>query len=185
LVKQLRTDITCRGKALDWVFSKFKGGDWNGVPITTDSFLSYINNGPQFLNGPKSILNYHDAVCGEGFRANCNSGIPPTEVEDHFTSDETALTVTPSFPFKSFWQPSFTPASSDGDQGFGVGIDPNNSGVNIFNEANVFHEALHGMTGKYDEDIYSILPGLSNSARSVSISIYIKNDVLGYCPTFR
>ena len=78
------------------------------------------------------------------------------------------------------------PAKSDADQGFGVGINPNpnNSGVNIFNEAILFHEALHGRTGKWDAQIQLIL-GLPSPASSENISIYIKNIVLGYCPSFK
>jgi hypothetical protein len=93
--------------------------------------------------------------------------------------------MTPSWPLKMFWQPSYTPSTSKTDQGFCAGINPDKNGVNIYNEAVLLHEALHGMTGKYDFYMYSILPGLSNSTRSESISIYIKNYVLGYCPSFK
>ena len=188
LVTQLSTDKICAGKALDWVFSKFTKGDWNGVPITTDRFLSYIQNNPQFLDGTRSKLPYPDAVCGEGFRLNCQAAGPKYVLGDFapYNTLNTADTVTPSWPVKIFWQPTYTPPSSQGaDQGFGVGINPKNSGVNIYNESILFHESLHGMTGLYDPDMYKILPGLSNAASSESISIYIKNYVLGYCPSFR
>ncbi len=122
---------------------------------------------------------------GEGSRSDCTV-TDPRNVQDEFTPDDTALTVSPSWPLKIFWQPSYTPAKSDADQGFGVGINPNpnNSGVNIFNEAILFHEALHGRTGKWDAQIQLIL-GLPSPASSENISIYIKNIVLGYCPSFK
>lgn len=54
-------------------------------------------------------------------------------------------------------------------------------GIRIFN---IFYEALHGMTGKQDAQIQLIL-GLTGLASSENISIYIKNSVLGYCPSFK
>jgi hypothetical protein len=42
--------------------------------------------------------------------------------------------------------------------------------------------ALHGMTGLLDEDLYS---RFSITGPSENISIYIKNNVLSSCPTFR
>jgi hypothetical protein len=100
----------------------------------------------------------------------------------------TAVTVTPSEPLKSFWQPAYTPPGP-ADNGFGVGIDPsaNRTGVpgaNIQDESNLFHEALHGLTGLYDSDLLTDL-GFGSGASPVNISIYIMNNVLDSCPSFR
>jgi hypothetical protein len=108
---------------------------------------------------------------------------PPQTVKDKFNSPGstvTAITVTPSEPLKTFWRPEFTAGLSD--SGFGVGIDPTSSGINKSNEANLFHEALHGMTNLSDEQIYG---KLSIGPPSVNISIYIRDYVLNSCPTFR
>jgi len=77
-----------------------------------------------------------------------NWGGNPLNVKQVFadTSDTTAITVTPSEPFKSFWQPAYQgpdPSYPNDPRytGFGVGIDPSNNGVNIYNESNLFHEA--------------------------------------------
>lgn len=117
-------------------------------------------------------------LCGEHF-ARFNCGGNPLNVKQVFadTSDTTAITVTPSEPFKSFWQPAYQgPDPSNPNDphytGFGVGIDPSNNGVNIYNESNLFHEALHGMTALYDGE-----GGLPTPLRIKA--------VLGICPTFR
>ena len=64
-------------------------------------------------------------------------------------------------------------------QGFGDGIDPSPNGVNIYNESDLFHEAIHGMTAQYDDILESTL-GVSDP--SINVSIYIKNNVLSACP---
>jgi hypothetical protein len=193
LVQQLSHDSLCRAKAQDWVFSKFTEGDSNGFPIKTNDFLRYIDNNPQFLNGLKSTLTVKEATCGEAVRADCTV-TDPRELKDVFAQDKsvTASTVTPSWPLKIFWQSFYTKPTKNSDQGFGVGIDPSNNGksdpsnngANIYNESVLLHEALHGMTGKQDAQIQLIL-GLTGLASSENISIYIKNSVLGYCPSFK
>lgn len=90
--------------------------------------------------------------------------------------------MTPSTPLKTFWQPAYTQADNTG---FGVGIDPSNNGVNIYNESNVFHEALHGFTGEGDSQIMSYLPSGIPGTGTERISVYIKNYVLSSCPSFK
>lgn len=103
----------------------------------------------------------------------------------------TAQTVTPGKPLMSFWQPNYSPPRKDSngnllDGGFGVGIDPGSYGANIFNESNLLHEALHGMTGVGDFELQGYLMGSAQQgAPSVNISIYIKDNVLSKCPSFR
>jgi len=117
-------------------------------------------------------------------------------IKDIFEApDLTALTVTPSHPLKSFWQPEYTPPGTDPTtgkllyEGFGDGVDRSNFGVNIFNESNLFHEALHGFTNYIDQDLYGVspyngpLPGVGPP--SVNISIYIKDKILSKCASFR
>ena len=64
----------------------------------------------------------------------------------------------------------------------GDGVDPRNNGANIYNESNLFHEALHGLTAEYDDYMYAIFhigpPAINNS-------IHIKDTVLSACPISR
>lgn len=186
---QLNTDSQCKSKAQNLVFSKFTGGDANGYPITSVSFVSYISHQPGFYDGTKSTTPLGFALCGEGsfsfqlhHRANCNGAWGVTIKDDFSNLTNTVDTVTPSYPFKSFWRPSYTPPAPG--QIFGIGIDPSNNGVNISNESNFFHEALHGMTGLYDDQIQSTL-GIPVSSDTSNISLYIRDNVLSQCPTFR
>jgi hypothetical protein len=56
--------------------------------------------------------------------------------------------------------------------------------ANIFNESIIFHEALHGMTDKSDSSVQTLLD-ISHSSNTTNISIYIKDHVLQYCPSFK
>ncbi len=194
LVSQLANDQACSDAAKQYVFSKIPYGFFQS-PIVGSDFISYVQGTRRFYDGPKSTLDEMYAKCGEDpWRINCTGYNPPRTVKQEFLPSSgtsiTALTVSPSKPLKSFWQPEYTgPDPSDPNDpkftGFGVGIDPSASGVNIYNESNLFHEALHGITGYYDEDLQGLLPGLAKQSDSTNISIYIKNNVLSKCPTFR
>jgi hypothetical protein len=193
LAGQLAHDQACMTAANTFVFNKVQYGGFLGFfksPINGSQFDLYIQNTQLFYNGPKSTLDYAVAKCGIPRQFNCNGVDPPQTVGQQFDSNETALTVTPGMPLMSFWQPNFTPpATVNGtveNEGFGVGINPSNYGVNIFNESNLFHEALHGMTGLDDFTIQGDLMGSAQQgAPSVNISIFIKDNVLSQCPSFR
>jgi hypothetical protein len=197
LTRQLSIDQACMNAANTFVFSKILyGGIWgfSTHSIVGQKFVAYLQGTPQwFYNGPKSTLDFKIAKCGipEPLLSNCSGTFPPQTVAQQFTPDETALTVSPSTPLKSFWQPAYTPptTSSGGvveNEGFGVGIDPSINGANIFNESILIHEALHGMTGLSDFDIQGDLMGQAGQGLpSVNISIYIKDNVLSKCPSFR
>jgi hypothetical protein len=184
LSRQLASDEKCSGAALAKVFTKFPNGDANGYPITTASFLSYISRGPRFYNGTKSTMPYGLALYGEGslsFNLKNRKGNPgnwQVTIKDivNGSSQTTAITVTPSYPLKTFWQPTFTPPDT--------GIDPSDNGVNFNNESDFFHETLHGMTGLYDKDIQRTL-GIKVSDDTSNISSYIQLNVLSQCPTFK
>ena len=184
LVNQLRNDASCRKAAEDWVFSKVTtGGLWGFLehPIDTLAFINYVAKTPRFYSGPTSSLDDKEAYCGEVFRIDCSG--TRQKVRALFSGgDTTAATVTPSNPLKIFWEPSYTPPAN-GSSSMGVGVDPGNYGVNISNESNLFHEALHGLTGKWDPAIASLL-GVAYPP-SENISIYIRDHVLSTCPTFR
>ena len=82
----------------------------------------------------------------------------------------TALTETPSYPFRTFFQPTAIQTASNGET--------------IGNEATLFHEALHGISGLYD---FTIVPDslesvLHLSEPSVNITNYIQKNVLSVCP---
>jgi hypothetical protein len=99
-------------------------------------------------------------------------------------STTTAITGTPSFPLRTFWQPADATNSADH-----VGIDSTKFGVNFLNESNLFHEALHGYIGKDDQYIQEILhevdPTVTVSSDSTNISVYIQKWVLAVCPISR
>jgi len=193
LAKQLTSDQACVTAANTFVFNKVQYGGFLGFfksPISASQFTLYIQNTRWFYNGPKSTLDYKIAKCGIPGQFNCGGINPPQTVGQQFGPDQTALTVTPGKPLMSFWQPNYTPpGTSNGtaeNEGFGVGVNPGSYGANIFNESNLFHEALHGMTGLDDFAIQGYLMGSTQQgAPSVNISIYIKDNVLSKCPSFR
>jgi len=185
LVNQLVPNSACSAAAQVNVFGRLKNGDLYGKPITRESFVRYLQNQITFYNGATSTLDMAYALCPEGNKRTFCPGNTQT-VEEKFadTSQTTAVTITPSYPFKSFWQPTFTSPETDSQgnvlyDGFGDGVDPRGLGINIYNESNLLHEALHGMTGLYDDEL---VDALGAGGGSFSISIYIKDNVLSKCP---
>jgi hypothetical protein len=194
LVRQLMTSTGCAQAATAKVLSKFR--DTKGNILSVSTFTHYLNDHPGFFDGSRSTLRLKEVKCGPGSGLNC-SGYGT--VADYFadTGEATAITFTPRTPFGSYWQPNFkaAPRRQDGQlvepqfEGFGIGIDPSNNGVNVFNESVLVHEALHGMTGIYDDsssttDLYYILTGM-NASPSIFVSIYVKNNFLNACPSFQ
>ena len=188
LVAQLTHDNACAARAQAFVFNKFPDGDWNHHLVTSSRFATYITHEPEFYDGTKSTLLDVYPICGEYSSPDlrrplgmCNG--TTLTVQRRFqdmAADITAMTVTPSYPFKSFWRPTLTSAGADG-------IDPSSVngqyGVNITNESNLFHEALHGMTGQRDDAIQTLL-GITVQDDSSNISAYIRDNVLSQCSTF-
>jgi hypothetical protein len=177
LIAQLSSDTTaCSIGAKLYVFSKFR--DANGYPMTRSSFVAYLTSKtPEFLDGTASTWDYKNAVCGTGgsgllnwFKhANCSG--PTGSVKSYFANnpDDSAATETPSYPFLTFLRPS--------------SIETTNSGKTIDNEALLFHEALHGMTGLYDEaPVASLELNLTLKPPSQNVTNYIKGHVLSICP---
>jgi hypothetical protein len=189
LTRQLTSDDACSAAAQQFVFdyasisnpSYFSRAKKINTPIKVAGFVSYLQNHPMFYDGTKSTLDFKVALCSQAvFRGDCGSYPGRTVGGDMNEGTITALTVTPSAPFMSFWQPKFT--SPRPTELVGVGLDPNNNGVNIFNESNLFHEALHGITGLYDDDL---LKTFEKPLPSENITIYIMKNILSKCPTFR
>jgi hypothetical protein len=166
-LKSRLSDPTISSLAQAKIFDKL-GTDSNGNKLTTQSFLTYLNNNkPRFYDGTQSTYCYGsltvlpEALCfRNGFLNFLNQ-----EVKDVITAagNVDASTGTPSNPLLAFFRP--------GAIGF------NSSGQNLGNEQMLFHEALHGLTGKYDNQIQAAL-GLNGNAPSCVISVYIANHVL-------
>jgi hypothetical protein len=179
LMAELSNDTTpCSVGANLWVFSKFK--DSNGYPMTRKAFVGYLTSKtPDFDDGTASTWDYKNAVCGTGgsgfwnwvTHLNCSSSISGS-MKSFFANnlDATAATETPSYPFRTFLRPS--------------SIETNNYGKTIDNEALLFHEALHGMTGLYDYNPFgaSVETNLGLGPPSQNISNYIAAHVLSICP---
>jgi hypothetical protein len=173
------------------LFNKFL--DWNDVQVTTQSFISYLSTSPGFFDGTISSYPYKNAKCGEHRwyqRLFCQASPGDVAWLGDWEQGATALAVTPSFPFKSFWQPEYKnsptpePTNCIGASCLGIwpgsGIDSANFGANLTNESNLVHEALHGMTGKYDDQMQEAL-GIKTQRDSQNISLYIRDKVLSPC----
>lgn len=189
LVNQLNTDNACQDAAKQFVFDKVTyGGLWGFFEHAIDrtEFTQYIQTRPRFLHGLKSTLPYRDAQCGEVLTCGVTGDPVPSTIKQHFAppSTATAMTVSPSRPLKIFWRSLYAPPGAPTDEGFGLGVDPSNNCVNIYNESILLHEALHGLTGWGDRELSSVAR-LHLPEPSLNISIYVKNNVLTKCPTFR
>lgn len=162
--------------------------------VDQKGFIWYLQNRSRFYDGTKSTLYMTDAVCGEvSFYEPYNifsnhfdcGGYGLVKDTFHDISMTTAVTVTPSYPLKVFWQPTYTPPPPHDTTGYGVGINPSNNGINLETESALFHEALHGSTGLMDGDLGGLFHVPDAIDHSYKLSMYIRDNVLKYCPSFR
>lgn len=160
-------DPTVRDKAQTAVFNKL-GNDASGNPLTTASFIRYLKTKrPGFYDGLRSQFCNASLTT---WRTPCwpivgNSLTVEDYFKGHLTTD--AETGTPSNPLLIFFRPSSIVYESVGQ--------------NLGNEGLIFHEALHGMTGKYDLSLLGLLgyQDVTNVA-SCNITTYIQQRVLQY-----
>ena len=195
LISRLQQSNSTCSSAASTLLGKFTDTN-TGSKLNAASLAAYLGDHVTFYNAVTSQAKMKWALCPEGHtRATCPGATQTVEqaIEDIDPQLQvpttTAITVSPSHPLKSFWQPQFTPQRMHAngtpvfplDEGFGVGIDPSNNGANIFNEAALFHEAIHGMSELYDNEIEQTLFGVA-VGNPLRISINIKDKVLSSCP---
>ena len=145
--------------------SGFRGNDSNGRPLTTSSFISYLTKKkPQFYDATHSGYCW-SAATGSLFVDLCNILPFEASISDIFRVQpgQEAATVTPWTSLVTWFRPSF--------------ILLNTSGRNMGNEATIFHEAIHGITGRFDADLQNAL-----GSGSCGITQYLQSNVLIYSP---
>lgn len=149
-----------------------------------------------FFNGPKSTFSYREALCGDGWwnQSLCLATAGEPTVGKYFfdTPTATAVSQTPNRDhLVSFWQPLYTIDPTDESRncgeyycgkwpGIGIYADPVSGGDNPVTMSLVFHEALHGITGKDDSSIQGSL-SIRKQIDSQNISEYIRENVLLMC----
>uniref|UniRef100_Q01V11 Cell surface receptor IPT/TIG domain protein n=1 Tax=Solibacter usitatus (strain Ellin6076) TaxID=234267 RepID=Q01V11_SOLUE len=161
-------DPLVRDLAQTMVFNKLVN-DTSGNPLTTASFLSYLTlKRPHFYDGLKSQFCYAQLTT---WSTPCWVPIIGSSITvgDYFKAHPTsdAETGTPSSPLLTFYGAS--------------AIVYQNLGINLGNEGLIFHEALHGLTGKQDPTIMGLLgyTAVFNTA-SCNITNYIQQRVLKF-----
>jgi hypothetical protein len=139
--------------------------EYNGNPLTTTNFRQYLLSG-LYYNGLRS--SYCVDALRNPFLGNfCNDyNILLTSIGSYLSvnAETSALTETPSNPLRTYFRPSDILSSS--------------AGKNLGNEAMIFHEALHGFTGKFDQTLEQYLTG----GTICGITPYIQTNVLMLSP---
>jgi hypothetical protein len=161
--------------AQEQVFDKLGNDSW-GRPLTTNAFVKYLTSlRPGFYNGLRSSY-CRAALTPPDSEALCNLRWLRgqfTSVADYFRSNPTAgaVTGTPNMSLFIYFRPE------------SIGYD--NYGKNLGNEATLFHEALHGMTGLLDSETYiqgapQLLErlGYTRFDPSCKVTKYIQDHVL-------
>ena len=166
------SDSTLSGIAQTAVFNKL-GTDSMGNQLTTQSFITYLTkHKPTFYDGLRSNFCWEalrsvvvNTLCSRWHIINIFLG----SVADYFgdpAHPRQAISATPNNPLVIFFNPSE--------------ILYDNVGNNLGNEALIFHEALHGITGKFDSELEGLLPPPSGSI--CGITPYLQNNVLAFSP---
>ena len=179
LVSQLSNNPSCSSAATTYLYNVVTYG---GLGIFTHSvdgklFVGYIAKTRHFYDGTKSTFDAKDL--------GVNGTFPPETVAQRFFgpgSDTTAVAAAGHDPLWTFWQPAKA-TQSDGY----VGIDPTKFGMNLLNESNLLHEALHGFTALSDEAIQTLLHDVDptvvvDPSDTSNITVYIQKWVLSACP---
>jgi hypothetical protein len=162
--------------AQEKVFNRI-GTDINGQPVTVAGFLAFLTNyRPRFYNGLPSTYcadildgSIPELACFQSPWLRNTIDILFTSVGDKFSAmpKTDALTGTPSNPLLTFLRPT--------------SILFNTLGKNVGNEALIFHEALHGYTGRMDMDLLKRM-GDNEADPSCFLSSDMRIDVLQYSP---
>ncbi len=194
LIARLRTSGVS-SDAQTYVFNKLNAvgiRDQNGNPLSTQTLIAYLTaTTPRFFDGTKSNYCYNslnpfqpNSVCdpkssilfnipfiGPSLAATFTGpsvagyfqmySAPPTEVDIITATPSTAPPIKPLTPMLSFFRPSY--------------ILTDFNGLNIGNEASLFHEALHGLLGIQDLNLASYL---GQTLPSCYITTWIINQVL-------
>lgn len=178
LANQLQLDLPCQKAAQDYLYGVIRYGVFH-QSIDLFRFFAYLRNTRHFYDGKLSTLDSKETGA-----AGTNPAMTVSQRWFSAGSTTTAITVTPGNPLRTFWQPA--DATKSADQ---VGIDPTTHGMNVLNESNLFHEAIHGYSGLFDSDIQEYLrtvdPTVTVSEDTSNISAYIRKWVLSACPIFR
>jgi hypothetical protein len=170
------TDPTISGLAQTNIFNKL-GNDSNGNPLRTAGFIAYLrNNRPRIYDGLRSTYcseildntfpSIPEFLCFRKAFLRYTLNLLSTDVKDKFTSESTALTQTPGKPLLTFVRPQ--------------SVGPSTAGKNLGNEALIFHEALHGLTGLQDFQFLDKLGMNSASHASCSTTVRIQKSVLSH-----
>jgi len=152
---------------VNYVFSKLD------ATYSQQAFSQYLSKGAAFYDGTRSSLNMVRFQCGDAPAVSmvlCQ--FPPLQsVSDYLKGPPKidAISQTPSRYGEMivFFDPASVCRSLAGTpQG-------------IFNEATIFHEGLHGFTGKYDDTLMSLFNLDYFTQGSIALSYYLENNVLG------
>ena len=151
-----------------WVFSKLTGTD-------QASFFRYLSLRPRFWDGTRSYAPAQTAFCPSGWlnqHVLCTFGIEKVHDYMQRTGDD-AVSQTPSDDGRGM-QLFFNPASGICNAFSSANPPSNDQGT--LNQATLFHEALHGYTGRFDSELQSAF-GLGFGG-SVNITYYLQGKVI-------
>ena len=155
----------------NWVFNHLPG-------YSQPEFSNYLSRKPRLWDGTRSYVAIDIALCPSGFFSKnftCAFAGKTTTVHDYLGESE-AVSQTPSDSGKGM-QVFFNPATGICNRLSVANPQPGDQGV--LNQAVLFHEALHGYTGKEDNTLESSFPGVPVTlGESVSITYYLEGKVI-------
>jgi hypothetical protein len=152
-----------------YVFNKLSG-------TKKADFSNYLSRTPHFYDGTRSYAPVSAALCPSGFWSGFTCALAGVKqsVRDYMLAhDSDAVSQTPS-----------------GDEGMRVFFDPAAGICNVLsvqnpkagdqgvlNQAVLFHEALHGYSGKYDLNLMSALLGVTDEP-TIEITYGLEDNVI-------
>jgi hypothetical protein len=151
-----------------YVFSKLPG-------TSQTSFYNYLSLPPRLFDGTRSYAPANVALCPSSlYNQLFVCGVGSQTVRDYIGQSD-AISQTPSDKGKGmqiFFNPALAPCNvfsssnpKPGDQG-------------VLNQATLFHEALHGYTGDFDNTLESAFGLPVTIGESVSITYYLEGKVI-------
>jgi len=138
---------------------------------TRTGFAQYLSLTPRLWDGTRSTIHANEALCPSGFW-NQRFCIVGSEKMSDYIKGKDAVSQTPSDKGKGM-QVFFDPAQ--GICNVWPSPNPGTGDQGVLNQATLFHEALHGYTGKLDMTLESVFGLPVTFGESISITYHLED----------
>ena len=164
----LRTRLSDSTRAVSLNTYVFTAQPPGSGTINLAAFIGYLGRGPEFYDGNKSNVSWKDAQCKSDDGSYKDGTLAGFFIDSNNQNSCDVAVVTcpgrPANPLRSFFEQR------------AIYLDVDNQGNATYNVARLFHEALHGFTGKTDPQLQAFL-GCTVGEDTRDITLYLQQFI--------